>query len=99
MSVNRHHRRALILFGVTVALVIIIGSLLGEATHAGVWLGMNCATGLATTDGCSLTLHGWPSYTLDELAMILMIPLWTGVFSFLTAGITADHIDARAAGR
>jgi hypothetical protein len=27
--------------------------------------------------------------------MTLVIPLWSGVFSLLTSGFTADHIDKR----
>ena len=95
MALNRHHQRASHLIGLTALLVILLGIWLGHATGAGAWHGMYCTTGLATTDGCDLPLHGWQAYTVGELSMVLMIPLWTAVFSFIAAGLTADHIDKR----
>ena len=90
-----HHHRAAWLFGITVALVVFLGVLMGLATHTSPALGMYCTTGLATTDGCPLALHGWQEYTIGELSMVTTIPLWTAVFSFFTAGLTADHVDKR----
>jgi hypothetical protein len=95
VSLNKHHRRAAGLLGLTALLIVVLGLLLGVTTHAGPALGMYCATGLATTDGCPLVFQGWQSYTLGELSMVTMIPLWGAVFSFITAGLTADHIDKK----
>jgi hypothetical protein len=93
MALNRHHHRALILLGVTVVLVILMGYLIGTATHAGPLHGVYCTAGLATTDGCDLALHGRLQYLLALASMILMIPLWSAVFSFLTVALTASHLE------
>lgn len=95
MTLNKHHRRAVWLLGFTAFMVVILGLLLSMTTHTNPALGMYCSTGLTTTDGCPLAFRGWASYTIGELSMVLMIPLWTAVFSFVTAGIMADHIDEK----
>lgn len=92
---NRHHRSALRIVAVTAVMVVALGTLMGTAEHCGPLHGIYCTTGFATTAGCDLQLHGWQAYTLGELSMLLMIPLFAAVFSFFTSGITADHIDQR----
>jgi hypothetical protein len=93
MALNRHHHRAICLLGVTLILVMVLGYAVGQVTHTGPIHGTYCTAGLATTDGCDIALHGRLQYGLALASMILMIPLWTAVFSFLTTALLADHID------
>lgn len=95
MALNVHHHRALALLGVTAVAVLVLGAVLGQVTHTGEMHGIVCTTGYATTAGCDIPLHGRLQYALAELAMVLMIPLWAAVFSFLTVALTASHLDKR----
>lgn len=98
MKLNSHHAKAAWLLVATAILVVFLGVLMGMATGSGPWHGMYCTTGFATTAGCDIPLHGWQEYLLGELSMVLVIPLWAAVFSFITAGLTADHVDKRIGG-
>jgi hypothetical protein len=95
VALNRHHHRALGLLGVTAVAVVVMGFSLGTATHLGPLHGIYCTTGFATTAGCDIPLHGRLQYGLGELSMILMIPLYSAVFSFLTTALTADHLERK----
>lgn len=91
---NRHHHRAGWLLGAVVFADVVTGYLMAAAEHVPAWHGVYCTVGLTTTDGCDLALHGW-AYVVAAIAMILFVPLWTGVFSLVTTGLLADHIDSR----
>lgn len=92
---NVHHKKALAVLALTVALDAVLGTLFGVADHIGVPHGLFCATGYATTDGCDVSPHGWLAYCLGALMMVTMIPLVGVVWAFVTSGITADHVDKR----
>lgn len=92
---NGHHVRALQLLGLTGALVLVFGALMGLAEHVSTWHGIYCTTGFATTAGCDLPMRTWQDYLLGEASMLLMVPLLTAVFSFFTTGLTASHVDKR----
>lgn len=91
---HKHHKNALRVIAATGVLVVVLGTLMGLAEHCGPLHGIYCTTGFATTAGCDLQLHGWRAYTLGELSMILMIPLWTGMFSYFTAGLAGNGLIA-----
>jgi hypothetical protein len=93
VALNKHHHRALYLLGVTVVLVVVLGWLMGTVTRTGPIHGVYCTAGLATTDGCDIALHGRLQYGLALAAMVLMIPLWSAVFSFFTTALLVSHHD------
>jgi hypothetical protein len=93
-----HHRRAARLFGAVVVLDVALGAAFGATDHVGVWNGIYFGVVTVTTVGYGDILpHGWAAHVLAVAVMLLIIPLWSTVFSFITAGLTADHIDKRHA--
>jgi hypothetical protein len=94
--VNVHHKRALAILTVVVVLDVISGLLMAAAERVPAWHGIYCTFGITTTNGCDLVYTSSRAYAIASFAMILFVPLWAGVFSFFTTGLTADHVDARA---
>ena len=95
MTVNAHHRRALRVLLAAVILDMFLGSLFSAVQGTSVWEGLYYATGTATTVGADITPRGtWP-HVITVIMMITVIPLFAAVFSLLTAGLTADHVDKR----
>lgn len=94
MAMNKHHHRALCVFGGTWVLIVFMGVLTGFAHHVSAWHGIYCTTGFATTAGCDLPMQTTEQFILGWLSMVLMVPLLSSVFAFLTTGLTADHIDS-----
>lgn len=92
---NVHHKRAAVVFAVVAGLDTVLGLVMAAAEHVSTWHGVYCTTGLTTTDGCDLVLHGWLAYAVAWFTMVLMVPFWTAVFSLLTTGFIADHVDDR----
>lgn len=95
MKLNVHHRRALIVLCVLVLLDVGLGVAFGLAQGIGIAHGLYCATGTATSLGCDVAPHGWLGYALSSVEMLTILPLCAAVFSLLTTGLTADHIDKR----
>lgn len=93
MTFNAQHRRALKILGVTAAADVALGVWFGIAAHVSVWEGIFYATGTAVTAGADITTpRGWQPHVVTFLMFITCVPLFTGSFSFITAGLTADHI-------
>ena len=91
-----HHRRAAWLFSAVIVLDVAFGAVFGLADHVGAWNGVYFGFVTVTTVGYGDILpHGWAAHVLAVAIMLLILPLWSTVFSFVTAGLTADHIDAR----
>jgi voltage-gated potassium channel Kch len=94
--VNIHHKRAAVLFGSVLAAVVLLGAVFGAADHCGTWNGIYFGVTTVTTVGYGDVIpRGWAAHLLAVAIMILIIPLWTGAFSLVTTGFTADHIDTR----
>jgi len=84
------------LIALVILLVIVLGALYGVADHVGALDGMYFAVVTVTTVGYGdITPHGWLPHLLALAVMVLIIPLWSGSFSLLTTGLTADHVDKR----
>lgn len=93
---NVHHRRAAGLFSAVIALDLAFGIAFGLADHVGAWNGVYFGFVTVTTVGYGDVLpHGWVPHVLAVAIMLLILPLWSTVFSFITAGLTADHIDTK----
>lgn len=93
---NMHHRRAVRLFATVIAMGVVIGVVFGYSDHVGPWGGVYFALATVTTVGYGdVVPHGWAAHVLAAALMVLVIPLWTAAFSFVTAGLTADHVDKR----
>lgn len=93
---NGHHRRAIIVLMVTIALDVILGATFGIVNHVGVALGMYFATVTATTVGYGdITPRGWLAHVITVLMMLTIVPLFASVFSFFTTGLTAKHVDVK----
>lgn len=93
---NVHHQRAALLFGIVIALDLLFGALFGVADHVGVWDGVYFGIVTVTTVGFGdVVPHGWAGHLIAVAIMLLILPLWSTVFSFITAGLTADHMDAK----
>lgn len=93
-----HHRRAARLFAAVIVLDLGLGALFGLAEHVGAWNGMYFAIVTVTTVGYGdITPHGWLPHLLAVAIMLLIVPLWSAVFSLVTTGLTADHVDKRHA--
>lgn len=93
---NWHHTWMTRLLAAVVLLIIVLGALYGYADHVGVLSGMYFAVVTVTTVGYGdITPHGWAPHLLALAIMVLIIPLWSGSFSLLAAGLTADHVDKR----
>jgi hypothetical protein len=97
MALNLHHKRAVFLLAGVAAADIIAGLLMAAVQHVPAWHGIYCTFGITTTNGCDLAYGSGKAYVIASVAMILFVPLWAGVFSLLTAGLTADHVDRRHA--
>jgi hypothetical protein len=93
--VNWHHRRAAVVLAVTVILNVILGTLYGFDDNIGVWHGLYCSTGIATTVGCDVPPNDVAGYVLSTLMMLLVVPLFTATFSLFTSGLVASHVDDR----
>lgn len=93
---NTHHRRALYLYVAVIGLNFAFGALFGWLNHCGVGNGIYFAVVTVTTVGYGdITPHGWAAHLVALGIMLLIIPLWTGAFSLVTTGLTANHIDKR----
>ena len=91
-----HHRTAVRVLAIAVAADVVLGIAFGFADHVGPGNGLYFATVTATTVGYGDILpHGWLPHLLAVIIMITVIPLFASVFSLLTTGLTADHIDVR----
>jgi voltage-gated potassium channel len=91
--VNVHHQRMILLLGAVAVLVIGLGALYGVVdSSVGIPDGMYFAVVTVTTVGYGdIIPRGWASHLVALAIMVLIIPLWTGVFSLLTTGfITRD---------
>lgn len=94
MALNRHHRRATRLLAFAAGLDAVLGAAFGQAQHIGPWDGLYFATVTATTVGYGdITPRGWLPHLLAVLIMCTVIPLFAAVYSLVTTGLTADHID------
>lgn len=92
---NRHHRRALVILGFTVLLDVIFGILYGLDDHIGIWHGLYCATGTATSLGCDVLPADGTAYVLSTLMMLTILPLFAAIFSLFTSGLVASHVDTK----
>lgn len=90
---NVHHKRAVAVFIVVLVLDALLGYVLALTEHVPAWHGVYCTVGLTTTDGCDLAFHHGQTYALALVAMVLFVPFWTGVFSLVTTGFIADHME------
>jgi hypothetical protein len=91
-----HHTWMARLLAGVVLLDAALGVLYGYAAHCGTWNGLYFAVVTVTTVGYGdIVPHGWAAHLVALAIMVLIVPLWTGSFSLLTSGITADHIDKR----
>lgn len=96
MSLNVHHSRALRVLAVAITADVGLGIAFGYADHVGIGNGLFFATVTATTVGYGDVLaHGWLPHLLAVIIMLTVIPLFASVFSLLTTGWTADHVDVR----
>jgi voltage-gated potassium channel len=94
--VNTHHRRALKVLLTAVSLDIVLGIAFGVSSGTGIPTGIYFATATATTVGYGdVTPHGWLPHVLAMVIMGTVIPLFASVFSLVTTGLTADHVDLR----
>jgi voltage-gated potassium channel len=106
--VNVHHKRMILLLGAVAVLIVGLGALYGYADpQVGTWDGMYFAVVTVTTVGYGdIIPRGWEDHLVALAIMVLIIPLWTGVFSLLTTGLITreaaqrheemkQHVDAR----
>jgi len=92
---NGHLKKALLILGATATLDVGLGITYAFADHINVGLGLYCATGFATTDGCPINPSGWLAYACAAIMMLTLIPLVGVVWAFVTTSLTANHIDKR----
>jgi voltage-gated potassium channel len=84
------------LFSAVAVLVVTLGALYGTVTPVGPWDGMYFAVVTVTTVGYGdIVPRGWEAHLVALAIMVMIIPLWSAVFSLLTSGIVADHVDRR----
>jgi len=95
VSLNKHHRGAVRVFGLAVSLDIIFGIVFSFAEHVSTAEGLYYATATATTVGADIQPRGWLAHVLTVAMMATIIPLFAATFSLLTTGLTADHIDRK----
>jgi hypothetical protein len=95
LPLNPHHKRAIGVLAVTAVLDVILGTLYGIDDHIGVWHGLYCATGTATSLGCDVLPADGAGYVLSFLMMLTILPLFTAIFSLFTTGLMASHVDTR----
>lgn len=93
MTINIHHRRALVTLVITVVLDLILGFAYGHYMGIGAWHGIYCATGTATTVGCDIVPRGQAAYIISFVMFITVVPLFASVFSFFITGLTTDHVE------
>lgn len=94
-DVNWHHKRALTVLWVAVLLDVVFGILYGLDEHIGIWHGLYCATGTATSLGCDVLPAGGTAYVLSTLMMLTILPLFAAIFSLFTSGLVATHVDTK----
>jgi Ion channel len=95
-ALNAHHKRAVRVFGVVLALDILAGVLFGATDRCGLWNGLYFAIVTVTTVGYGdVSPHGWAAHAVAVAVMLLIIPTWTAVFSFFTTGLLATHVDEK----
>lgn len=94
---NVHHRRMIWLLGIVAVLIVLLGALYGYTDQqVGVWGGMYFAVVTVTTVGYGDVIpRGWEDHLVALAIMILIVPLWSAVFSLFTSGLIADHVDAK----
>lgn len=92
-DMNRHHKRALAVLGFTGLLDVVFGILYGLDDHIGIWHGLYCATGTATSLGCDVLPADGTAYVLSTLMMLTILPLFAAIFSLFTTGLVASHAD------
>lgn len=92
---NVHHKRAVAVFVAVLAADVALGYLLAGVQHVPAWHGVYCTVGITTTNGCDLAYSSGASYLIATVAMVLLVPFWSGVFSLFTTGFVADHVDDR----
>lgn len=96
MALNGHHRTAVRVLAIAVIADVVLGIAFSFADHVSIGDGLYFATVTATTVGYGDILpHGWLPHVLAVVIMLTVIPLFASVFSLLTTGWTADHVDAR----
>jgi hypothetical protein len=87
----------LLVLGVTAVLDVIFGILYGLDDHIGIWHGLYCATGTATSLGCDVLPADGAGYVLSFLMMLTILPLFGAMFSLFTTGLTVSHVDVKTA--
>ena len=94
---NVHHRRMFLLLSAVAILVVGLGALYGYTdSTVGVWGGIYFAVVTVTTVGYGdIIPRGWEDHLVALLIMVLIIPLWTGVFSLLTTGFITREAEKR----
>ena len=96
MSLNMHHRRALVTITAAAMLDVGLGAWFGIADHIGIPDGLFFATTTATTVGYGdLTARGWLPHVLAVAMMITIIPLFAATFSLFTTGLASKDIRGR----
>jgi hypothetical protein len=93
--VNKQHKRAVVVLGATVLLDVILGTLYGLDDNIGIWHGLYCSTGIATTVGCDVPPNDRLGYILSTLMMLTVVPLFSSMFSLFTSGLVASHVDTK----
>lgn len=88
-----HHKRAVQILCVTIALDAAFGLLYSSAERIPVLHGLYCALGTATTVGCDISPDNAFGYALMVAMMLTVVPLFAAVFSFFTSGLTSDHVE------
>lgn len=91
-----HHQRAVRVLLIAVLADVVLGIAFSLADHVSIGNGLYFATVTATTVGYGdIIPHGWLPHLLSVVIMLTVIPLFASVFSLLTTGWTADHVDKR----
>ena len=91
-----HHRRMLWLLAAVACLVVGLGALYGVVDGCGIPDGMYFAVVTVSTVGYGdIIPRGWPDHLVALMIMVLIIPLWSSVFSLLTSGFISSHADRR----
>lgn len=80
----------------SVVLDIGFGIAFGFAQHVGIWNGLYFATTTGSTVGYGdITPRGWLPHLLSVAIMIVVIPLFTSVFSLMTTVLVAWHVNRK----
>jgi voltage-gated potassium channel len=89
-------RRAARVLAITVAADVAFGVWFGIEQHVGVFSGLYFATTTATTVGYGdLTPGDVTGRIIALLIMVTVVPLFTSVFSLISAGLTIIHVDRK----